>query len=61
MGFEITPDVAGSRLRVFLDYDWPNGAFARLLARLLARVYARWCVRNMVAEGEKRFPVAERG
>jgi hypothetical protein len=58
MGFEITPVAVGSKLRVFLDYDWPTSVFARLLARLLARVYARWCVRNMVEEGEKRFPCA---
>jgi hypothetical protein len=57
MGFEITAAPAGSQLRVFLDYDLPSGVVTRVLGRLLAPMYARWCVRNMVAEGEKRFPV----
>ena len=56
MGFDISPAPAGSRLRVFLDYDLPTGAVTRLLGRWLAPFYARWCVRNMVAEGQKRFP-----
>src|SRR6478672_10928648 len=48
MGFEITAASAGSRLRVFLDYDLPSGFVRRLLGRLLAPMYGRWCVRNMV-------------
>jgi hypothetical protein len=57
MGFEITAAPAGSRLRVFLGYDLPSGVITRLLGRLLAPMYARWCVRNMVAEGEKKFSI----
>jgi len=56
MGFEITAAPAGSQLRVFLDYDLPSGVITRVLGRLLAPMYARWCVRNMVMEGEKKFP-----
>lgn len=55
MGFEVSPAVGGCSLRVFLDYEFPTGVVSRLLARLLAPTYARWCLRNMVAEGEKRF------
>ena len=57
MGFEISAAPAGSRLRVFLDYHLPSGVVTRLLGRLLAPMYARWCVRNMVVEGEKKFPI----
>ena len=56
MGFEITAAPTGSRLRVFLDCDLPSGVVTRLLGRLLAPMYGQWCVRNMVAEGEKKFP-----
>jgi len=55
MGFEIGPATGGSSLRVFLDYDLPTGIVERLMGRLLAAAYARWCVRNIVAEGQKRF------
>jgi len=55
MGFEVDPVAGGSSLRVFLDYDLPTGVVKRLLGRLLAPTYARWCVRNMVAEGQNRF------
>jgi Polyketide cyclase / dehydrase and lipid transport len=58
MGFEITPAPGGSRLRVFLDYELPTGVFTHLLGVLLAPIYARWCVRNMIAEGKKRFSQA---
>ena len=55
MGFEITANSVGSRLRVFLDYDLPSGFVTHFLGRLLAPMYAKWCVRNMVAEGKMRF------
>ena len=58
MGFEIHPATGGTNLRVFLDYDLPTGV-VRLLGRLLAPTYARWCVRNMLAEGRKRFRAAD--
>jgi len=56
MGFEVDAVAGGSSLRVFLDYDLPTGVVKRLLGQLLAPAYARWCVRNMVAEGQNRFP-----
>jgi hypothetical protein len=55
MGFETGLVPGGSHLRVFLDYDLPPGAPARLLGRLLAPMYARWCVTSMIAEGQKHF------
>ena len=55
MGFEIAAIAEGSRLRVYLDYDLPTGVVTRLLGRLLAPAYARWCVRNMIAEGQAHF------
>jgi hypothetical protein len=56
MGFEISPEAQGSSLRIFLDYELPTGTLSRLLGRWLSPMYARWCVRNMIAEGQKAFP-----
>lgn len=50
MGFDAAPVPAGTRLRLFLDYDLPAAPIARLLGRLLAGSYARWCV-GQVIEG----------
>lgn len=55
MGFEIEPGEAGSRLRVFIDYELPADVFGRLLGRALARLYARWCVRRMAHDAAARF------
>jgi hypothetical protein len=55
MGFEINPDVSGSRLRVWIDYDLPMGLFGRLLGLLCAGFYARWCVGRMVADAVSHF------
>lgn len=46
LGVEITPQDAGSTLRIFIDYNLPekNG----WLGRLFGRTYARWCVRQML-------------
>ena len=52
MGFEITPNVSGSSLVVFIDYDEPRGAWA-IAGKLMGKMYARWCTRNM-AEGAAR-------
>ena len=55
MGFDIMDEVAGSHVRVFVDYDLPRGSITRLLGWLLSGLYARWCVKSMAAEAEKRF------
>jgi hypothetical protein len=54
MGFEIEPGQAGSRLRVFIDYDDPAGAW-HIGGKLLGGIYARWCTRNMVSGAVARF------
>jgi hypothetical protein len=48
MGYELEPDPAGSRLRIFIDYNLPEGGVSRLVGRLFGRLYARWCTRRMV-------------
>jgi hypothetical protein len=55
MGFEIAPEGAGCRLRVFIDYGLPERGVSRLLGTLLGRRYARWCVRRMVQDAVARF------
>jgi hypothetical protein len=55
MGFDIKSEAAGSRLRIFIDYDLPRGAITRILGLLLGGFYARWCVKSMAAEAQKRF------
>jgi hypothetical protein len=47
MGVRITPEQAGSRLRVFIDYELPDGPITRCLGWLLGGFYARWCVAQM--------------
>jgi hypothetical protein len=49
MGIEITPRGSGSELRVFIDYELPNGWPSSWLGRLFGGVYARWCVTQMLA------------
>jgi len=58
MGFELTPDAGGSRLRVFVDYVLPERGFARWLGRLFGRYYARWCTRRMVVDAVRQFASA---
>lgn len=58
LGFEIAPEGAGSRVRVFIDYDLPRSPFGRLLGPLGAHAYARWCVRRMLVEAGSAAPVA---
>lgn len=55
MGFEIGPENGGSRLRLFIDYEWPESKRTRWLGRLLGRTYARWCVRRMIADVRAHF------
>lgn len=55
MGFEITPDAARSRLRVFIDYALPSRGLSRWLRRGLGSWYARWCTSRMVMDGVRAF------
>jgi hypothetical protein len=55
MGYEILPEGAASRLRVFIDYDLPGRGLPRWLGRLLGRPYARWCVRRIVNDAVAHF------
>jgi hypothetical protein len=59
MGFEITPDGAGTRLLVFIDYSIPSTGLWRLLGWLSARSYARWCVRQMSRSAVAHFGEAQ--
>jgi hypothetical protein len=53
MGFEITPQAHGSRLKVFIDWHEPASPW-RWLGRLLGRAYAKWCTERM-ARGAADF------
>lgn len=55
MGFELSPKVNGSMLRVFIEYALPERGLARWLGRLFGRYYARWCTRQMVDDAVKHF------
>jgi hypothetical protein len=55
MGYEIGPEAAASRLRVFIDYGLPTSGLSRWLGRLLGRLYARWCTRRMVKDAVAYF------
>jgi len=55
MGFELTPRGEHSELRVFIDYELPNGFVGHWLGRLLGGVYARWCTQQMVEDAVKSF------
>ena len=55
LGFELEPRGAECAVRVFIDYDWPRGVFARGAAALLAKTYAHWCVQQMARDAVKHF------
>ncbi|KQW72760.1 SRPBCC family protein [Ensifer sp. Root127] len=61
MGFEISGSDDGSRLRVFIDYDYPATSAGKLLGPLFGPVYARWCVRRMARDARKWFRVHPTG
>ena len=48
MGVQIGPERGGSRLRVFIDYQLPDGPLTSWLGWLFGRLYARWCVEQML-------------
>jgi hypothetical protein len=59
LGFELEPRGDKCSLRVFIDYDWPRGAIARLTAALFAKTYAHWCTERMAADARKHFEAAK--
>ncbi len=61
MGFEIANEGARAKLRVFIDYNHPQGFWGRLLATLLASSYARWCVARMAKDARDYFAAAALG
>lgn len=54
MGFDITAEGRGARLRVFIDYERPSG-FSRWLSYLFGPLYARWCTQQMVRDATRQF------
>ena len=50
MGFDITPNETGSKLRVFIDYVDAPSPLGRLLGVLFAPMYARWCLRRIAED-----------
>jgi hypothetical protein len=48
MGVEIRPETSGSRLRVFIDFELPDGIATYWLGRLFGHMYAKWCVGQML-------------
>jgi|SRR4030095_13419528 Polyketide cyclase / dehydrase and lipid transport len=48
MGVQISPEAGGSRVRVFLDYQLPEGWAGYWLGLVFAQFYSRWCVDEML-------------
>lgn len=55
MGFDITPQASGSRLRVFIEHNDAPGWFGRLASAMLGPMYAKWCLRR-IADDARRAP-----
>ena len=55
MGFEIATFGAASRLRVFIEYNYPRSIAGRMAALMLGGVYAKWCVRRMTEDAHAHF------
>ncbi|KKP80693.1 MAG: hypothetical protein UR81_C0019G0011 [Candidatus Levybacteria bacterium GW2011_GWB1_35_5] len=55
MGFEISPESQGSRLKVFIDYDMPTLLYTRWLGYLFGGIYAKWCVQQMIKGSRNHF------
>lgn len=56
LGVEIEPEESGSRVRVFINYELPNGSAAYWLGRLFGPFYAEWCVDQMLTGVARAFP-----
>lgn len=55
MGFEIASSDTGSRLRIFIEYDWPRSLIGPVLVAACAALYARWCVKRMAIDARAHF------
>ena len=55
MGVQITPERAGSRLRVFIDYRLPDGPITYWLGWLFGGLYAGWCIDQMLTGALKQL------
>jgi hypothetical protein len=58
MGFELSPERAGSSLRVFITYALPEQGWERWLGILFANYYARWCTNRMLSDTARHFRAA---
>ena len=57
MGVEVTSGNSKSKLKVFIDYELPEGA-AKLLGILFGGMYAKWCVKQMLRSTVDHFKSA---
>jgi len=55
MGFELSPDSAGTMLRIFIDYALPERGWGRWLGIVFANYYARWCTDKMLNDTVRHF------
>ena len=55
MCFELLPRGGHSELRVFIEYELPQGAYVRWLGRLFGGIYAKWCTGRMAEDAVKYF------
>jgi hypothetical protein len=55
MGFETKAIGRLCRMRVFIDFNYPNSMLGRVAGWFLGRTYARWCVRQMAIGAQTRF------
>ena len=55
MGIQISPEGAGARLRVFIDYDLPTKWPSSWLGRVFGGIYAHWCVGQMLDGATRHF------
>jgi len=53
LGFELVPEGATTRARIFIDYTLPQRA--RWLGALFGRRYARWCIDRMAGDAARYF------
>jgi hypothetical protein len=54
MGFEITPEAIGSRLRVWIDYQ-PSARGLGHWAPQLGDLYANWCVERIADDAKLAY------
>lgn len=47
MGVELAPESNKTRLKVFIDYDLPEGS-TKILGIMFGGIYANWCVDQML-------------